>query len=1182
MSPPRRRGSDRTGDLFAEVPFGHADDAATTGEGRGVTPDASPAGDAGAREQALDVTRSWLVQAPAGSGKTGLLIQRYLALLAGVDAPERVVAMTFTRKVAAEMRERVLVALEEAEQPAPEETSPHAARTRALALAALEQDRRQGWQLARHPARLRIGTIDAFTTALARAAPVATQLGALPRFVDDASALYRAAARLALAEARADDPAWTTFLAWLDNDARAAVAQIADMLARRDQWLAHLVAPDPAALRADIERVLADHACAELARIRGLFPQSLARELVAHARLALRHLDEADAGSPRTTMMRALAEGAALPPATADALGAWCELANWLLTKEGAFTRGVTRQHGFPGKGSGPGSETRAVQKEAFVACLVAASRVPGLADALHGVRALPPATFGTEAWKFVAAALAILPQAAAALRATIQAQGESDFAEAMLRALDALGTGDEPGELLLALDARIDHLLVDEFQDTSSAQLDLLARLMAGWSPGDGRTLFAVGDPMQSIYRFREAEVRIFLDAQAAGSIAGLPVGTLALTSNFRSRASLVDWVNRVFAQVLPAAAGAASGEVPFSDAEPRDDRPAEPPSLTLCSDRDDEARQILAAIADAQRAGAHSIAVLVRARAHVDALLPALRDAGVPYHAVELEPVQERLPTRDLVWLARALAQPADRLAWLAMLRAPWCGLTLADLLVVAEPRNRPIPDALDDAGTRAKLSADGASRVARLRAALAPVLAARGRASFALRVRSAWLALGGPGCAQSALDLAGAERVLELLATAEHGGDLADFDAFVAATERLFATLPGEPAEGVQVMTLHKAKGLEFDAVILPGLDRSTQGGQPPLLRWKVREANGRRALVIAPVHSRIGAVTEADPVYRWLEAVDRAEETAELGRLLYVGATRARARLRLFAVATADQGDGEDAHWRRPASGVALERLWDALAAALPPVPPTALPAVPEDEDAADDADDTEGRRDAVPTAAPLVRLAQHWELRRPGAPLASPGLYPMSVAATPVFDWAQATAAAIGTVAHGLLAQVARDGLAAWDSTRLAREASRIRGALALAGVPAGERDAAVARVTQALARTLADAQGRWLLSPDHAAREVEWSLAGVDAREFVHVALDLSFVADGMRWIVDYKTGSHEGGDVEAFLDREVARYRPQLERYARVVRGLDERPIRLALYYPLVTGGFRSFDFEG
>jgi ATP-dependent helicase/nuclease subunit A len=115
--------------------------------------------------------------------------------------------------------------------------------------------------------------------------------------------------------------------------------------------------------------------------------------------------------------------------------------------------------------------------------------------------------------------------------------------------------------------------------------------------------------------------------------------------------------------------------------------------------------------------------------------------------------------------------------------------------------------------------------------------------------------------------------------------------------------------------------------------------------------------------------------------------------------------------------------------------------------------------------------------------------------------------------------------------------------------------------------------------------TLADVEGadrgRWLFDPRHEDARSEWALAAVDAGQVVHVTLDRSFVADGVRWIVDFKTGRHEGGDVEAFLASEVERYREQLERYARVVRSLDARPIRLALYYPLVEGGWREWAFE-
>ena len=111
-----------------------------------------------------------------------------------------------------------------------------------------------------------------------------------------------------------------------------------------------------------------------------------------------------------------------------------------------------------------------------------------------------------------------------------------------------------------------------------------------------------------------------------------------------------------------------------------------------------------------------------------------------------------------------------------------------------------------------------------------------------------------------------------------------------------------------------------------------------------------------------------------------------------------------------------------------------------------------------------------------------------------------------------------------------------------------------------------------------VAATLADERGRWIFDPAHADRRVEWALAGVDAGAIVHVTLDRAFVVDGERWIVDFKTGTHEGGDVARFLDAEAERYAPQLRRYARIVEALDPaHPVRIALYHPRVAGGWRE-----
>jgi ATP-dependent exoDNAse (exonuclease V) beta subunit len=185
------------------------------------------------------------VQALAGSGKTELLTQRFLALLARVEQPEAVVAITFTRKAAGEMRARLLAALEMAHGPGPAEA--HKRETWSLAAAVNRRD----WGLIDNPARLRIQTFDSFCRSLAEQMPWLSRLGAAPRIADDTEALYYTAALEAVRAVEQGDPAVTRLLAHLDNQFSRVAEKLAEMLARRDQWLRHLHID-----RAGVERAL--------------------------------------------------------------------------------------------------------------------------------------------------------------------------------------------------------------------------------------------------------------------------------------------------------------------------------------------------------------------------------------------------------------------------------------------------------------------------------------------------------------------------------------------------------------------------------------------------------------------------------------------------------------------------------------------------------------------------------------------------------------------------------------------------------------------------------------------------------------------------------------------------------------------------------------------------------------
>jgi ATP-dependent exoDNAse (exonuclease V) beta subunit len=162
-----------------------------------------------------------------------------------------------------------------------------------------------------------------------------------------------------------------------------------------------------------------------------------------------------------------------------------------------------------------------------------------------------------------------------------------------------------------------------------------------------------------------------------------------------------------------------------------------------------------------------------------------------------------------------------------------------------------------------------------------------------------------------------------------------------------------------------------------------------------------------------------------------------------------------------------------------------------------------------------------------------------------------------------------TARHVGTVVHRWLQRIADERLVGWDEARIARAEALVRRELSGRGVREADLDAAAERVLSGLRRAIADERGRWILGPhEHAASEHRVT-AVVDGAVRRLVVDRLFRTASGERWIVDYKTSSHEGADAEAFLDRERERYAAQLARYARAVGG-DHR---LGLYFPLLRG---------
>ena len=1110
--------------------------------------------DAEQRRRALDPEASFLVQAPAGSGKTELLNQRFLSLLARVDQPEAVLAITFTKKAAGEMRARIVKALRDSAGPRPEEE--HKALTWELARAVQERSAAMRWDLFSNPARLRIRTIDSLCAALTRQMPWLSRMGAPPEIVEAPGELYVEAARrtIELLETEAWKEDVAALLVHLDNDFQTLQGLLAGMLARRDQWLRHVAgAVDLESARLVLERALRNVILDGVDKARTLVPPQFALEMAAISAAAGANL----AAEGKEGRVLACAGITSLPGA--DRFDAWLGIVDTLLTAKDEWRKRLTVAEGFP-----PTDKPLKQRCTNFIAAL---SGNEPLRQALGNLRYLPDARFSDTQWQALKALVRLLPAAAAQLQVRFRQTGQADYAEVAMAAQRALGEPEEPTDLALALDCRIQHLLIDEFQDTSVGQYGLIEKLTAGWQLGDGRTLFAVGDPMQSVYRFREAEVGLFLKAASEG-IGGLPLEMLRLTANFRSDRGVVEWVNDTFPGVLAEAEDVTTGAIRYS----RSDwvhPPGLDPAVTLHPfvDRNDEAEaaRVVALVRAAQARNAGKIAILVRARSHLAAILPALRAAGLRFRAVDIDPLANVPLIQDLTALTRAVTHPADRIAWLAVLRAPWCGMSLKEMNSLAGmDARRTVWELMRDRERRASLDAPAQQRLERLCAVLETAFGTR-TGSLRERAEGVWLALGGPACAGTQTGLDNAEAFFDLLEEMDDAGTL-DVAAFEERIRSLYAHPDSLADDSLQIITIHKAKGLEFDVVIVPGLGRRTKSDESRLMLWLERpRLRSEPELLLAPIHAT-GA--DQDQTYEYLKLVEKRKSEFEAGRLLYVAATRAIAELHLLGHTGCDLKDGV-ARLKAPESTSLLRRMW----AFAEPVFQQELvangPATPG------------GAASQERTPQTIQRLALDWRLPAPPASAAPRG--DPAAERTPEgvsFRWAGDRLRHIGTVVHQMLRRVAEDGVDAWSRVRVEGSVPAYRAALVALGVPSAELERAVEDVGRALTRVLESERGRWILA-SYGDAACEYPLCGVVDGTIVSVRMDRIFVDDlGVRWIIDYKTSSHEGSGSEAFLDNERERYRGQLELYRRIFSGMEQRPVRAALYFPLLDG-WREVEFE-
>jgi ATP-dependent exoDNAse (exonuclease V) beta subunit len=583
---------------------------------------------------------------------------------------------------------------------------------------------------------------------------------------------------------------------------------------------------------------------------------------------------------------------------------------------------------------------------------------------------------------------------------------------------------------------------------------------------------------------------------------------------------------------------------------------------NITLFEDEDGrgEAQFIAEQAADIiARDGDASIAILVRARSHANEVATALEHAGIAFSGDAIQSLIEQPIINDLLALCRYLVNPADTIAAVSLLRGPWCGValpTLAELLTAQPERPLNLMHAL---GHIPELTNDEAQRLEQIFAVLQWAERKRDRLGLSIWVEQIWLRLGGALSTRSQ-DLRCVETFLASLRKAEQLGLGLNLDWL----ERDIATSGLESPDtdhAVKIMTLHKAKGLEFDYVFMPHLQKRARALQRELIRWHWhQDDDGRRLLIAANDDDK-----QSRTLYNYLNWLQKNKDQEELKRLLYVGVTRAK--VAAYLTASIDLGDDEGLP--EGVSGSLLRLLMSAeVASSRVTIQSTVDQPFRED-----------------PSANGFERQSSRYRLtidaQREMQAFAREGAEQPDLAATDTANAVSISPGAdnrveriIGVVAHRALELAAsEESLPSVQDPQVQTWIDHNLSHYALAPQSAEQ---AKARISKLLEHALTCETGRWILGAQVDAQS-ELAISRVEAGEVKNYVIDRTFLDDreGVRWIIDYKTSEPVAGETLAdFEARECDAYREQLKNYVELIGGLKwkvEAPIKAALYFPAI-----------
>lgn len=840
------------------------------------------------RLRALDPHQSFIIQAPAGSGKTELLIQRYLRLLTTVDETEKILAITFTKKAAGEMRYRIHQSLMRAKDAnVPDKT--HEKQTWELARNVYNHAKKMQWDCEQITNKLSIMTIDAccqqflrFTQApyLLSAQfslclqPEPIYLNAIGEFIQDHC----------LQPASRHHQDFQSLLLNQHHDYKQVERLLLDALKCREKWLRLTLQTKHQNFIQLFAHAIKHSHYAHLEAIYHNLPSSDLKQLERIFK-SINHYNQ-------SIGLHSDLETLAQTPCDDWKIHHWQKLVNMLVTSTNTWRSLLRQKQGFANQTQlkALSLDDRQIYQEAKSQLLTLVSEWknnPIVCDLLLECQLLPKVSDPTEEWACIEPLLNLLPSLAAYLQLHMQDKQMIDFPGINLQLLSALLDEHQHSQLVMQIYQRFTHLLIDEFQDTSVNQFEILELAFSAWKGESHRSITVVGDPMQSIYRFRQAEVKLFRQVQLNG-FAGIALDNVYLSSNYRSSSHLINQLNHCFSQFMSPKFNQFSPAVAVFNQEN---------SGIFChrSISKESHNQYLCKLIKKliHNHPNQSKCLLVRSRSQLSTLLPLFRQQGIAYSGVGIDSLAKCQSVLDCFNLISLPLDYLDRKSWIGFLRAPAISLSIDDITIICQPKSQSIWDNLNQYSDR--ISLNGQRILQRILPPLSSYLKQFGRQPHDQLAKSFWHHLGFDLAITQASDYENCMTFFSLFQ------ELASTNQPITSysLEQLLNTFPEKTQDerdyDLQVMTIHKSKGLEFDIVLMPHLEQSSPISSQSLLDWTYIQNQSQFHLLM---HTHPRYKNKSTSVHKYLRHVDKLAQLAETERLYYVAFTRAKSQLHIL--------------------------------------------------------------------------------------------------------------------------------------------------------------------------------------------------------------------------------------------------------------------------------------------